>query len=254
MTKSKHHQDAKHSTTTAKKLKAKNALVHGVYSRDLLMPWESREDFEKLHADLRAEFHPDGPMEEETVLDVACLRWNKQRVRKMWTAATYNDPFAIELIESGKKSWSGIHKYLRRQARDFHSMTGSLHELYSSLANQATKVSRALSKEEEEKADNESAHQQIEAILSTMDRHVLPLIRNLQAGPNAEQTLGKAYSPEYLEPILKIEALIDGRIDKALGRLANLKAYKELVRAPARLPSPSHGQAKIEFQSPVRDS
>ena len=50
---------------------------------------ESRKEFEKLHADLCMEFSPNGPMEQETVLDLACLRWQKQRVRKMWLAATY---------------------------------------------------------------------------------------------------------------------------------------------------------------------
>ena len=112
----------KKTDRTDKKRKSKNALIHGLYSSDLVMPWEAREDFENLLADLRAEFCPHGAMEQETVLDLACLRWQKQRVRKMWHAATYSDPFAIDLIQSGKKSWSGIRRHLRRETKGFRTM------------------------------------------------------------------------------------------------------------------------------------
>jgi hypothetical protein len=234
---------------TGKKRKKKNALIHGLYSSDVVMPWESRADFENLLTALRAEFNPVGAMEQETVLDLACLRWHKQRVRKMWQAATYSDPFAIDLIQSGKKSWSGIRRHLRREAKGFPTMIDSLHDMYMRLADQANKVGDELSTKARENVDLESARRQIEGILSTMTQHVLPLIRDLQSGPNAERTLGKAYSPEYLEPILRIEAMVDVRIDKVLGRLANLKAYKSLASGPSMLPSPPHGRREIDLQS-----
>jgi hypothetical protein len=85
------------------------------------------------------------------------------------------------------------------------------------VADQARKVGDRLA-EERENVDIESAQRQIDSLLSTVTRHIMPLIRDLQSGPNAERTLGKAYSPEYLEPILRIEAAIDARIDKTLGR------------------------------------
>jgi hypothetical protein len=248
MSKKKNDRDSKHSTETDKKRKSKNALIHGLYSSDVVMPWESREDFENLLAALRAEFNPNGAMEQETVLDLACLRWHKQRVRKMWQAATYSDPFAIELIQSGKKSWSGIRRHLRRETKGFRAMIDSLHDMYMHLADQANKVGDDLTTKERENVDVESARRQIEGILSTMTNHVLPLIRDLQSGPNADRTLGKAYSPEYLEPILRIEAGIDARIDKALGRLANLKAYKSLASERAMLPPPPHGRRENDLQ------
>ena len=247
MSRKKSGHDEERSTHTDKTRKTKNALIHGLYSSDLVMPWESREDFENLLAALRAEFNPDGPMEQETVLDLACLRWNKQRVRKMWHAATYKDPFAIELIESGKKSWNGIRRYLRRQARDSQTMIGSLQKMFGQLVDQAYQMAPALTKPGQEKTDLESALRRIEAAMLMLDEHLLPLIRKLKSGPNAERSLGAAYSPEYLEPILRIEAMIDARIDKALGRLANLKAYKSLASDPAMLPPP-HGRREIELQ------
>ena len=164
----------------------------------------------------------------------------------------HSDPFAVDLIQSGKKSWSGIRRHLRREAKGFRTMIDSLHDMYMRLADQANKVGDELSTKARENDNLESARRQIEGILSTMTQHVLPLIHDLQSGPNAERTLGKAYSPEYLEPILRIEAMIDARIDKALGRLASLKAFKSFeAPKPAMLPPPPHGQREIELQ-PLR--
>jgi hypothetical protein len=247
MSKDKTDRDSKHSTGTNKKRKSKNALVHGIYARDIIMPWESREEFEQLHAALCVEFNPDGQMEKETVLDLACLRWHKQRVRQMWHAATYSDPFTIELVQSGKKSWSGIRRHLRRETKGVQTIIDALHNLYMQVADQARKVGDGLT-EERENVDIESAQRQIDSLLSTVTRHVMPLIRDLQSGPNAERTLGKAYSPEYLEPILRIDAAIDARIDKTLGRLANLKAYKSLASERAMLPPPPHGRRETDLQ------
>lgn len=249
MSRDKSHHGAKHSINTDKKRKNKNALVHGIYSKDFILPWESREDFDRLYAGLCADFNPVGSMQQETVLDIAFLRWQKQRVRKMWHAAAYLDPLVKELVELGKKSWSGIRGYLREQSRSSDTMTGALHELFSQLVHQATKAGRALSKGEgQDEADIEEKGHQIGAILTMMSERVLSLIRDVEAGPNAEQTLGKAYSPGYLEPLVRIEALIDARIDKALGRIVNLQEYQRLAERPALLPSPLSGRRELEVQ------
>ena len=84
--------------------KKKNALTHGIYGKDILLPWESREEFEKLLADLQDEFQPSGRTEEESVFDLAHLRWQKKRVHQMWIAATYADPFVSDLVKTGVKS------------------------------------------------------------------------------------------------------------------------------------------------------
>ena len=238
MTRHESDRNTKHSTNAGEKRKKKNALVHGVYASDLIFAWESRGDFEKLHADICAEFHPVGRMEEETVLDIAHWRWQKQRIRKMWHAATLEDPFVMELVQSEKKSYSGIRRYLREETEGTHSTVRSLLDIVSEHAVRLTKVGRTMEKAGYEKADIDAAGSKINAILSALSEHIFPLIKTLQSGPNAERTLGRAYSPEYLEPILRVEATIDARIDKAIRRLAMLKTYKGLVeKVPPRLPS-----------------
>jgi hypothetical protein len=238
MTRHESDRNTKNSTNAGKKRKKKNALTHGVYASDVILPWESRNDFENLHAELCAEFNPTGQSEKLTVFDLAHLYWQKQRIKKTWHAATLEDPFVMELVQSEKKSYSGIRRYLREEAGGTHSLVRSLLDIVSEHAVRLAKVGRTMEKAGYEKADIDAAGSKINAILSALSEHIFPLIKTLQSGPNAERTLGRAYSPEYLEPILRVEATIDARIDKAIRRLAMLKTYKGLVeKVPPRLPS-----------------
>jgi hypothetical protein len=56
--------------------------------------------------------------------------------------------------------------------------------------------------------------------------------------PRVSLSAGWYYSPEYLEPLVRLEAMIDARIDKALARLLSLKEYKRIaaIREPPSLP------------------
>jgi hypothetical protein len=254
-------ESSKEPVNDAKSIKNKNALVHGVYAEDVVLPWESREDFEKLLADLREEFGPDGRMEEEIVLDLAHLRWQKQRVRKMWLAASNSDPFVNDLVESGKKTWSEIRDHLQGQAKVVRSLTDAVRSRFLELVKHVNARSGDLIKglewqrqKEANEASNdhdlggvraESEHpvralsndrsssirtlefesrmqMQMEGLEGVSER-LMSLVKLMQSLPDAETTLGRAYSPGYLEPVIRIEALIDARIDKLLGRLVSLK-------------------------------
>jgi hypothetical protein len=165
-------------------------------------------------------------MERETVLDLAHLRWQKQRIRRMWHAGSYKDPFVMDLVQSGEKSWSGIRRYLRNEAKDYRVLTKPLRQMCVELAEQAQQINKTPKKKED--SEPGASERQLASIISLMNDQILPLIRELELGPNAENTLNGVYSRSYLEPIVRVEAQIDGRIDKALGRIANLKAYKKL--------------------------
>ena len=56
------------------------ALKHGGYSATGLLPGEDPVAFEKLHRDLISELCPDGPLQEDTVFDIARLTWRKQNL------------------------------------------------------------------------------------------------------------------------------------------------------------------------------
>jgi hypothetical protein len=56
------------------------ALKHGGYSATGLLPGEDPAAFEKLHRDLVSEHCPDGPLQEDTVFDIARRMWRKQNL------------------------------------------------------------------------------------------------------------------------------------------------------------------------------
>jgi hypothetical protein len=215
------------------KSRKKNALTHGVYGKDILLPWESREEFEKLLAELRDEFQPSGRMENEIVFDVAHLRWQKYRVHQMWIAAAYADPFVSDLVKAGQKSWAGMRNHFECNANDRRMMSDLLSKLFLEQTAEAAKTLAELI-ETGELADtatktSETRKREANAFGNVVKDFTLPLIEAYKDRPNAEDSLRRTYSPEHLEPVIRLEAMIDARIDKALGRLVNLKEYKRLA-------------------------
>jgi hypothetical protein len=215
------------------KARKKNALIHGIYGKDILLPWESREEFEKLLAELEDEFQPSGRMENEIVFDVAHLRWQKYRVHQMWIAAAHQDPFVSDLVKAGQKSWAGMRKHLKCKAKDRRMMSELLNKLFLEQTAEAAKTLAELIQTgklaDSATKTSETRKREANAFRNVVKDFTLPLIEAYKDRPNAEDSLRQTYSPEHLEPIIRLEALIDGRIDKALGRLVNLKEYKRLA-------------------------
>jgi hypothetical protein len=58
----------------------KNALKHGAYAKEILLPNESAEEFEQLHQAFRLQFNPDGGAEEAVVRQLAGTQWQKDRL------------------------------------------------------------------------------------------------------------------------------------------------------------------------------
>jgi hypothetical protein len=122
------------------KPRKKNALAHGIYGKDILLPWESRKDFKKLLADLRDEFRPEGRMENEIVFDLAHSRWQKYRVHQMYIAAAYSDPFVSGLVETRQKSWAGMRKHLRWESINERTISEMMNELFLEQVEESAKT------------------------------------------------------------------------------------------------------------------
>jgi hypothetical protein len=123
---------------------SRNALVHGLYAKDVLLPWDCRDDFEKLHADLKAEFSPRGRAEEEAVLDLAVLHWRKQTVWRMWQTAVLKDPFTIDILQTNGKSWSKIRKGLRTAAEDQRTLLGMAEAKHAKMLSQIGRLQKEM--------------------------------------------------------------------------------------------------------------
>jgi hypothetical protein len=206
--------------------RTKNAVVHGIYAEDILLPWESREEFERLSTDLVAEFRPHGRMEEETVSDIARLRWQKRRLQQMLAAATYGDPFVIDLIEARQESWAGIRSHLKWKAKNERELSEVLNGVF---LEQITESAETLAERLRGGKLSRSKVENAQRMQTVLEEFTIPLIKKFEDRPNAEESLRRTYSPEYLERIVRLEAMIDARVDKALARLVGLMEYKRLA-------------------------
>ena len=121
------------SSDGTKNVGNKNALLHGLYAKDVLLPWDSKEDFLKLHEDLKIELFPDGRAEEEAVLDLAFLHWHKRTIYRLWQSTVLSDPFTEDIRQTEGKSWFEIRKGLRAAATSKRSLRGTIENNLSSL-------------------------------------------------------------------------------------------------------------------------
>jgi hypothetical protein len=202
------------------KPRKKNALAHGIHGKDIVLPWESRKEFEKLLADLRDEFRPDGRTENDIVFDLAHLRWQKYRVHKMYIAAAYGDPFVSDLVKARQKSWPGMRNHLRTNSTNECAMSELMNEVFLADAEDAAKT-LAQAFRGGKLVDSQIVHEK--GYSDVTKTFTIPLIEAHEARErsSAEDSLRRTYSPQYLEPIIRLEAQIDARIDKALARLVS---------------------------------
>jgi len=220
----------------SKKAKSNQILrMRGLSVRDVVLPRESKDEFERLYREVTVELSPQGRMQEDIVFSVAMQLSRKYRLLKMQRTAALKDTFFVELMESGKKSWSGIRKYLREQDQGCKTIRGKLSDLVSKLADEVTKE-LAHDQKGMDQQEFEGRQQRVSYINKLISEYLIPMLRDIDAGPSAEKTFEHAYSPESLERILKCEAAIDARIDKLLARLVSLKEYQRMYGANPLLP------------------
>ena len=224
---------SKNNTLTKNKTN-RNAMVHGFYASEVILPWESEKEFERLHQDLKEEWSPCGRMELETVFALARLFWIKRRLMRTWQLGFSKDPLVQDIANSGKKSWAEIQNYLRDQAKAHFSAVEAAKDLYSEMQ----EILMLLSKELPNRSQNREGtgsdekifklFQQLEREMNQIQKFFL-LPAKTEHPPNRTQILDQAYEPESLERIVRLEAALDARIDKTVARLVNLKEYKRLA-------------------------
>ena len=210
----------------------KISLVHGLYSKDVLLPWDDREEFAKLYDELNKEFFPSGASEVECVLDLALLHWRKRTMWRLHTATVARDPFTDEIVATEKNSWSGIRGALREKARDEGSL---VRKLEASVAKAVAKVERLGKKLAKDLPfdEVEKLTPLLAASIELATKSLLPLLEQVRQLPDAEAAFDKNYLPDALEKNVRLEAMIDARINKVLARLVGLKEFK---RTPAGNP------------------
>ena len=180
--------------------KTYNALSHGLYARETVLPWEDPKKFEALAQAVHDELMPSGPLEEAAVREVAELHWRKQRLALGYLLRFYKAPPPAELVEAANGGLTSLAAYLRAEsgARTSLLMTSSqmLDYVKSKLRT---------------KGDAGDAQ---------------PTAAKQSDTGAARSAIEAAYDPAIFDQLLKVEMKIDARISKILGRLVALKEYK----------------------------
>jgi hypothetical protein len=175
----------------AKSTVSKNALVHGIYASDVLLPGESEEDFSNLHAAIRSDLNPEGALEEEAVLDIVRLHWLKRRAIK---------------VAKGERPQGG--RVLTNE--------GALGRLARFREKNGIPPGGTIPPDQWDDEDFAAAY--------------VKASRETDEGGAATSCKADAGTcePADLEQVIKLEAAIDCRIDKTLARLTRMKEFRKL--------------------------
>lgn len=101
-----------------RRVASRNALSHGILSRELLLPSENPVEFQQLMADLSAELKPEGTLEHGLVERVAVSIWRQRRLVRAENARVWQlqhkqlkNFFLLDEISNGESTdgnWNGI--------------------------------------------------------------------------------------------------------------------------------------------------
>jgi hypothetical protein len=234
MSKIKSSESKKASALSKNESSAKyNALVDGVYARDVLLPGEDPEEFLALHRNLRSEYGPSGQSEEEEVLKLANLYWRLRRLYLSNRLLAKGDSVARVLTKSKEKGWRTI----RRAFADAHVSYDktSLATIGTTVAQAANEITLRIMNANAEDAARYS--ERLKSIGAVFEERVIPMQQNIERILNTDSGLQKAYSLDELERFTRVEAIISARIEKTLRGLFGIQEYKRLKAAVNSQPS-----------------
>jgi hypothetical protein len=231
----------------------KNALSHGAYAQDTVLPSESMDDFVALHKALQTDLESDGVAEEEVLLGMAGLYWKRRRLESWASLAYRGHPNAPALTKAGESGWSGVEEYLTsmpdkmqsvrdvfRRLAESHAavLMSALEKASASLAKlepssteqSGEKLDRIeVGKEAREKRRNEQLVALLEA-LNAIGAHIAPVLNAIEARSFEESFAERIFRPDIIEKEVRVGALIDRQIEKGLAQLVHLKEYKRMYK------------------------
>jgi hypothetical protein len=198
-----------------KKDRSKNALKHGVFSRELILPGESRKEYELLLLGLEQEYSPSGPSEIYLVNQLASLLWRERRLQVYGQAKLEKRVRAIE-NNNEVTYWERVLKSLAPQ---FATAT-TAKEVEAILASKRFPLAEITSRVPQPPPDQEAKWGP--AIADHLNKMEIP-----------KQLHGIDAFKQALDPIeMECEIIQANRlheeIDKTIKRLAQVKGYKQL--------------------------
>src|SRR6516165_12434995 len=203
----------------SKKDRSKNALKHGAFSRELILPGESRKDYERLLAELEAEYSPSGPSEIYLVNHLASLLWRERRLQVYRQAMLENRVRTIER-NNDKIYWRGVLKSLAPEL----AVATTAQEVEAILASKHFTPAAITSKVPQPPPDQEAKWGP--AIAEHLNK--MEITKQLHGIDAFTHALDYALDPIEMEREILQENRLHEEIDRTIKRLAQVKGYKKL--------------------------
>ena len=205
---------------------SKNALTHGFYATDVVLPWENQQEFDDLLRRYMNEYPSDGVSEEAAVFELASLHWKKRRLEDgLMQAIQKQRDFDAKMDD-----WD-VGAAAKSQSKAVQAgcalVLKHLEQLYQSNKVKANSQANGQvnSQANNQAVDFDKLNMLMKELNLAGTGFVVPM---LQAVEQLQlNQIERAFQPHILEKELKIQAEFDRRIDKVMRRLALIKLYKE---------------------------
>ena len=202
-----------------------NALMHGVYASDVILPWEKEDDFKALLAEVRKDLNPIGAVAEELAYEIACLYWKKRRLNRFAQIAFLESNFAKETEATGKRSVAGIRRALATQRRGRERRDRK-------LANAAQSLSQSLeSLTDHTNGKGKRGVSKLSADLKAVMGEIETIRSVIQATAKSDATRSatdNSYGLNSADKVGKIDERIDSQIEKKIRLLIGMREYHRL--------------------------
>jgi hypothetical protein len=221
---------------------SKNAISHGAYSNEAVLPWENKQEFNDLLKELREDFFPDGRAQDDAVYDLACLHLKKRRLNVASRLAFLRDRDISGLTEAGRDNgWEGIADYFAKTLDNNEVTRDGMHDLSTAHREAVIKIHGVLTKQMTQILASDGTNQDKNSAATVLAKLTEMMIEMkatssvVSATLHAMRSYGlderpceRAYRPDVMEKELKILGEIDKRIEKTIARLVVLKEYKKM--------------------------
>jgi len=201
-----------------------NAFKHGAFSQDLILPDETSSDFEQLLQSLIEEWAPTGALEQDTVLSIAQGIWLKRRVERF-----YHREATSAQEHAGEEELNYTDTVARllgdvQSAEEATEIIGNLPKRFREEIE--IKIPRAIF------TNDRSWIQKVKSLLPKLivgyEMAIIAEQRTLKFKANKAALLRDLTAKK-----IAVDERLDSRIDKAIKRLAQLKAFKQVIELTA---------------------
>jgi hypothetical protein len=197
-----------------------NALKHGVFAKMTILPWEDANEFKQLHAALIDEWKPVGPTEHDAVFSLAKAMWRKRRmqffmhIERMRVSVEPNHEAYDEA-----KTLRGLSAYIEAEPDGVdRALTLLLPDRIAEHLRQTLP-----------RASFQSVSKWVHAIQKEIALVLLPAAERFEGFDMMINRDVGFFTHKVIKDELAVEDRIDAMIERAIKRLAQTKAMKQML-------------------------